>query len=185
MPRLLLEKVVEVLRKKPSGVGNAVPEMQCTYGQTESVYSGSIYQLVQAFLNYPSTAPWPLDTLQKLQIPAPYAKQSVDLPGRQVRKRMPVGAALPRDHESDTALAALWHHQGKSHELSWRGTGIITKNSPKADCTYAFPSSTTALYSPPQIMAPEGWNRKKTQISRLEGEWERRNLKEQIFFSCD
>lgn len=34
--------------------------------QTEAIYAGSIYWLVQALLNYTSTAPWLLETLQKL-----------------------------------------------------------------------------------------------------------------------
>lgn len=45
-------------------VGNPGPEMQCTYLQTEVIYGGGIYWLVQALLNSTSVAPWLLGSLE-------------------------------------------------------------------------------------------------------------------------
>lgn len=122
--------------------GNPVPEMQCTYGKLRLLMQGAF----TGWCKHCSITPPQHHGSYRLSRNCPNPSSSckgkhgpATWKGGQVRKRMSVGAAFPRDHESDTALAVLYHHQGKSDELvrphcGWRGTCIAIKNSPKVDC---------------------------------------------------
>lgn len=111
--------------------------------------------------------------------------------GGQVRKRMSVGAAFPRDHESDTALAVLYHHQGKSDELvrphcGWRGTCIAIKNSPKVDCTLSLAALQPCIHHLRTWLQRDGIERRHRpaglKVNGKEETWENNFLCLQLMF---
>lgn len=91
-------------------VRNPVPEMQCTCGQTESIYAGSICWLVQALLNYPSVAPWLLDTPQEL------SKSQLLVQNKVWTCQLERGPGKKEDVSgcSFTQRSWIWHSSGSS-----------------------------------------------------------------------
>lgn len=139
MPRLLWEKLVEVLCKNPPG-------WKSSSWNAEHLRANWVYWCRKHLLTGASIAQFPLHSTMALrhspETPNPSSLcRAKPWEREQVGKEVSVPAASPRHHESDPALAALYQPQGKSNELlrprcGWRGTCIIAKNNPKADCTF-------------------------------------------------